>query len=166
MKRNIVYAVTITFLISILSIFLNVSIIKEHHFDLITVNSIFSGFLFTSLTILLGFNDEEIIELLEKGDYLDSIYKNITQGLTFSIISIIISILNLAIFESYNHFLKVLKYLYSAEMFFLIVTVVKFIFAIIDLSFLINSIRDYRKKKIKENAANKQLDKKFNKNNC
>lgn len=168
MKKKMIFLVKIILLvlfIFFMSKFLNINFIKKSHFDLITVNSIFSGFLFTSLSILLGFNNEGIIEFLEEGDYLNSIYGNITKGLVFSIVSIVISILNLTIFESYSYFVNALKYLYSAEMIFLIITIVKFIHAIIDLSFLISNIRTYKKKKIKENKANRGLDKKFNKNN-
>lgn len=164
-KKKIFVAkiILIILFIFFMSKFLNINFIKNSHFDLITVNSIFSGFLFTSLSILLGFNNEEIIEFLEEGDYLDSVYQNVTKGLIFSIVSIITSILNLTIFESYSYFINVLKYLHSAEMTFLVITIIKFIRAIIDLSFLISNIRTYKKKKIKEDKINRGLNKKFNK---
>jgi len=55
---KIIKMVFIVIMTLIISQFIDVSVVKNNHFNMITVNAVFIGFLFTSLSILLGFLNE------------------------------------------------------------------------------------------------------------
>lgn len=70
---------------------------KSYHINLLTINSIFAGFLFTSLGIMAGFADKKIIAKLDKAGYMDNYYNSIYLGLIFLVISTVISVLGVTI---------------------------------------------------------------------
>ena len=70
------------------------------HFSLISINSIFSGFLFTSLGILFTLSEKEGIRRLWDNGYLDCVIKSIMSGITFHVVSIIGALVN--VFEIFS----------------------------------------------------------------
>lgn len=64
---------------------------NQHHINILTVNSIFAGFLFTSLGIIAGFMDKDRIANLDKNGYMDKYYNSIYIGLIFHIASAVLS---------------------------------------------------------------------------
>jgi hypothetical protein len=70
---------------------------KTYHLNLLTINSIFAGFLFTSLGIMAGFADKRIISKLDKAGYMDNYYNSIYVGLFFHVISTVFSVLGVTI---------------------------------------------------------------------
>lgn len=61
------------------------------HLSLLTVNTIFLGFLFTALGIMVGFADKKLIKSLEIAGYMDNYYNSIYFGLLYHGISTVIS---------------------------------------------------------------------------
>ncbi|MGG4180781.1 hypothetical protein ABEW03_15980 [Virgibacillus pantothenticus] len=61
--------------------------------NFVSVNSIFAGFLFTSLGIIVGILDKEIIVFLDKHGYLDSYINGIIIGLIMHILSAVLELL-------------------------------------------------------------------------
>jgi hypothetical protein len=74
---------------------------SEFHLNLLTINSVFLGFLFTGLGIMVGFTDKKIIKQLNTAGYMDNYYNSIYFGLLLFIISSILSALGVAIEEKY-----------------------------------------------------------------
>lgn len=70
---------------------------KDFHFNILTINSLFAGFLYTSLGIMASIMDKERIARLDKAGYMDNYYNGIYMGLFFHIISIIIAVLSILI---------------------------------------------------------------------
>ncbi|MGE7066708.1 hypothetical protein [Peribacillus butanolivorans] len=66
-------------------------ITRSYHLDLLTINSIFAGFLFTNLGIMVGFVDKQGVSNLEKAGYMDNYYNSIYFGLGFHVFSAIFS---------------------------------------------------------------------------
>lgn len=64
---------------------------SNNHINILTVNSIFAGFLFTSLGIIAGFMDKEKISNLDKNGYMDKYYNSIYLGLIFHITSAVLA---------------------------------------------------------------------------
>lgn len=64
---------------------------SSNHINILTVNSIFAGFLFTSLGIIAGFMDKEKISNLDKNGYMDKYYNSIYLGLIFHIASAVLA---------------------------------------------------------------------------
>jgi hypothetical protein len=121
---------------------------KSVHFDLLTVNSIIAGFMFSGLSLIIGMSNSKTVQELERAKHMDRIYTNIITGIVFNVFSIIISLVVL---------LRILTnveiYLVSLEIMFLVVGIVCFGLSVIDLRFLIHSIRG-EVKKIDDNTIN------------
>lgn len=58
----------------------------------VSINSIFAGFLFTSLGIIVGILDKDIIKFLDRNGYLDSYINGIVIGLTTHLLSAILEL--------------------------------------------------------------------------
>lgn len=74
---------------------------SEFHLNLLTINSVFLGFLFTGLGIMVGFTDKKTIKQLNTAGYMDNYYNSIYFGLVLFIISIILSALGVVIETKY-----------------------------------------------------------------
>lgn len=122
-----------------LSLFLDED--KSVHFDLLTVNSIIAGFMFSGLSLILGMSTSKTVEELERAKHMDKIYTNIIVGITFNVISIIISLLVLL-----QIFPKIVVFLVSAEIIFLVIGILCFGLSVLDLRFLIHNVRQEVKK--------------------
>ena len=102
------------------SLIADVGFVKDNHFNLITVNSVLIGFLFTTFSILLGFLDEKIIQIFEEAGALKKVYSNLILGIKYSLVSIVISMLNMTLFEKYISNKVLINIIYSLELMFLI----------------------------------------------
>lgn len=119
-------------------------------FDLITINSVFAGFLFSSLALLVGASATKTIIILERTNQMENIYRNITNGLISSLTSIIISLVCIFIVPSIeknniminNSTIFIDKTLLPALVLLLIMfTIASFIIATNDVNFIIKSVR-------------------------
>lgn len=147
------------FLISIaMALICSVDFVSENHFNLITVNSVLIGFMFTSLSILLGFLEYKIVQLFEEAGALKKVYRNIETGICFSIGSIGISILNLLVVENYIKVIYILRIAYSLEILFMIITLYLLIKTLMNIKVVIESIRFEKEKNDKKGKADAELD--------
>lgn len=120
-------------------------------FNLITVNSIFAGFLFTSITFFTGITTTKTIEIFERINYMDKVYGDINTGFISSVTSIVFSLISIFIVPSLlqnelihnsgvlNYLLRVINPLLIIT--FMIYTILQFIISIKHLNFIIKSIR-------------------------
>lgn len=121
-------------------------IIAENQFNIITVNTVFAGFLFTSLGIVAGFSDNASIRKFERIDTMDNIYNNILKGIIFSIVSIVIGLIIVVINFEYiikdvfiYNILKSTGYIF--ELFSLIITIIYFCLSVKHTFFAISVVR-------------------------
>lgn len=125
--------------------------VKSNLFNIITVNSVFAGFLFTAITFFVGVSNTKTIETLERINYMEKVYDNLVDGFLSSIISIVLCIINIFIIpqllkiESINS-LGISIYIFNKIIPILILsflghTIINFIFAINHLKLIIKSIR-------------------------
>lgn len=63
------------------------------HFNLITINSIFAGFLYTNYSILIGLSDKELIKRIGNTNIIEKRNAHILSGIVCSIVSIISSLI-------------------------------------------------------------------------
>jgi hypothetical protein len=131
---------------------MDLSFVNANNFNIITVDAIFAGFLFTSLALIVGLAGDKILVRLERADFMDDIYSHISVGLLFSLISIIITVFNAFIAASLikNMHVKnkmVLDFINNtipaAELYFLILTIIMFSFSALDIRFIIIAIRNH-----------------------
>ncbi len=119
---------------------------NDIHFNLITVNSIFVGFLFSSLALVLGLNSISSIQRLEKGGFMDNIYFNLIFGITTSFTSIFISLFMIFCRNIINADILINTIVPSVELLLLIFTIIIFIKSVVDVKFVIKSVRRSVKK--------------------
>lgn len=132
----------------------------SNHFNFITVNSVFVGFLFSSLSLILGLSSIESIIRLERGGFMSNIYENIIYGITFSFLSIICSLIMIFMSANLSKFTLLINVLVpSVELLGLLLTIIVFFKAVIDVKFIIKVVRNNIKKtNIKEEDLKKTLE--------
>lgn len=134
------------------------SVDNSIHFDLITVNSIFSGFLFSSLSLIVGLNGTKSINKFEKAGFMENIYFNIIFGITTSILSIAFSLFMLFGYKLIDKIYFLYKFLIpTCELLFLLLTIIIFIKAVFDVTFIIKSVRRNLKGKYDDEDINETL---------
>lgn len=125
---------------------IDLDFISQNHFNFITVSSVFAGFLFTSLGLIVGFHSNNSIKKFERIDTMDRIYSNILLGIIFSIISIAIAILCLIVNVNVPKLVR--EIVLCLEINFLILTVVQFVISVKCTYFAINVVRQDVKKNL------------------
>lgn len=149
-KVIILYLVVLlTLIIITLKGNLNLSTIEDNQFNLITVSTIFAGFLFTSLGIVAGFYSNEVIKKFERIPTMDKIHGNIIIGIIFSLISVILSLFMIFInFDDIFLGNEISKWINVLEVYFLILTIIQFSISVNCTYFVIKVVRSDIKKKL------------------
>lgn len=107
------------------------------HVDLLTINAIFIGFLFTTLGVLVGFLNNNRIIKLDRNGYMDNYYNTIYFGLFFFIISAICGVVG--IFLDFTNLELELIYIEQLSM---LSGLTYFIKAIYSLARIISKVRN------------------------
>lgn len=144
--------------------FLDVSFILENEFNLITVNTVLVGFLFTIYTILIPLLDEESMEVYEKTKEIEKVFRNITFGIVYGILSVLFTIAGLAIFgkvteNTINEYYKILL---TIDLSFFILIMKSTLLAIIDISSIVGYVRRNKNRTTSQEKANKEIERRFN----
>lgn len=135
----------------------NLEVIYRSQFNVITINTVIIGFLFTSLSLLLGFFKEDLLEYLEDMECMEKIYKKISYGIGLACATIAICFFNLLFIYSEPSIASFNNYLLATEVTSVIFVFVNFLLALINVKVVINSIRKERKRKRNEERANKKI---------
>lgn len=106
-------------------------------FNIITVNSIIAGFLFTSLGIIISSSEKKIIKDLYNISILDNIMYNLTIGIGSSLLSIVMAILVLFVkfLEDIEHII------YLVQINLVVISIVFFCLAFLDTIFILKAIK-------------------------
>lgn len=120
---------------------------EDLHFNLLTISTVFSGFLFTSLGLLIGFIDRANMPELETAGYTSKYFNGVLIGIVMFLISIFVSI-SFIVFVEIPKEVKVFNF----EVFLLIGGVLFFIKAVHDVFKILRKVR----KRIKDEYLEKQ----------
>lgn len=63
------------------------------HFNLVTVNALFGGFLFTSYSLMVGLLDNKIVQRLKRTDIIKRRNSHILRGIVYSVLSVCSSLI-------------------------------------------------------------------------
>lgn len=77
---------------SIISIFFKIDIDEEFNSNVINISGILSGFLFSSLGIMMSLPDNKFTQALRKYKYMDIIYNAMFIGIIFLTITLIVGL--------------------------------------------------------------------------
>jgi len=121
--------------------------VAEYHSNILTINSIFSGFALTNLGILLTISDEQLINKLAGTDILSKRNTVIAHSIIFGTVSILISLINMLgvgreIVDILNDSFKqmILRWGFNIEILALCISVMYFIISIKKIIELLNHI--------------------------
>lgn len=118
------------------SLQINVIFSTSDHFNIITINSVLAGFLFTGLGIMVSGLSKDRIQRLEENGYLDKYYLAIYIAIFFNIISIFVAIL--LIFNKVSRYIFLFSYVEQVS---LIISILFFIKCMNNLRKIINRMR-------------------------
>lgn len=135
--------------------------IPEYHTNILTINSIFSGFALTNLGILLTMSDDQLIKKLEGTDILKKRNVVIGHSIIFGAISIFISVfwvlkINLSFFSMLigkECFLVIREFFFYVEIISLVISIFYFLLSVEKMIQLLNLLHIPRKR-----YSDKQVD--------
>lgn len=139
----------------------NLEVIYRSQFNVITINTVIIGFLFTSLSLLLGFFKEDLLDYLEDMDCMSKIYEKISYGIGMACITISVCFFNLLFITESPQISSIKNCFLAVEVTLVIIVFINFLLALINVRIVINSIRLGKKKKREEEIANRKIRDKF-----
>lgn len=168
MKKYIWWIVTLIVSVSIIRFFdnyINVSFLVGNEFDLITINTVLVGFLFTIYTILIPLLDEDALESYAITGEIDSVFKNITIGIQSGILSVMFTVVGLAIFkvEKDIPLTKLHEIWLTIEISFFLLVIIATLLSIINITSIVEDVRKNKFKKIITKKRNDEMENRFKK---
>ncbi len=122
------------------------------HFNLITVNALFGGFLYTNYSLLIGILDHPIIKKVEKTDIIKKRNSHILKGIVCAVVSAVSGIL-IVLFPQKCTTLQfaTISFLENAEIVFMAFLILYFLLSLYEMQKIIKVIHpSSNTKEIKE----------------
>lgn len=146
----IVIPALVILILTIISVFTGFTLFTvptniDLHFGLITICSIFAGFLYTNYSLLLDFSTTDLATKIKNTNIIPKRNKHITCGIICSIISTISGLLLSIDFNDmlsnyiYNKFPWLTYTIYCTEIFYIFMTIIFFLISLFEMKLLINS---------------------------
>ena len=111
---------------------------NSEHFSIISVSSLFGGFLFTGLGIIISGLGTERIRRLDRFGYMNKFYTTIYLAITFNIVTIISAVFLISLKMSD----VIVDALVIIEQIFLYLSIIFFVKCMLDLKKIVKMIRD------------------------
>lgn len=136
---------------------LNLSFVANSHFNIITINTVIIGFLFTSLSILLGQLDKKIVSYLEEFQYMEKVFGYIKQGMLLACITISVCFFNWIFIKNIDILSIYKNYFFALEIVLVIVVFTRFILALFNVNIIVDAVRKEIKRTKCEDEENKKI---------
>lgn len=158
---NIVFVIIFA---TIMYFYGNIEFMNNKMFNLLTVDTVLVGFLFTTLSMLLSKTEEETLEAYIVNDEFKDIYNNIITGIACGLLSILSTILGCWIFGDIDNgnITWSIKCWYSLDVALFIRILLAMVISIIKIYNILSDIFEKKKIKLLSDKANKSMDKIFN----
>lgn len=123
---------------------------SSRQIDFITIGTVFAGFSFTALGLLLGLSSEKLIERIKSTSIITNKVNRIITSIIFFVLSVVISLffilgLNVSMFEKTSFFDKVNSFFYVIGVGYLILGI---IYSVYELYDLIKRVYDYNQSNV------------------
>lgn len=112
---------------------------QDLHFNIASINSIFAGFLFTSIGILISLLSKDSVKRLWDNGYLDCACNSIYAGIFLHVISILLSIVGIFKFVQND---RLIMYIVYIEISAMIAGVIVFIISALEM---ISTLKIFRR---------------------
>ena len=161
--RNIVFIIIVAIAMYFYG---NITFLNNKIFNLLTVDTVLVGFLFTTLGILLSKTEEKTLEAYIANDEFKKIYNNIIMGVICGLLSIFVSILGYLVFGDVDKkdINIMVKCWYSIDIALFMRILLSMVITIIKMHSILEDIFKKKKNEILQNDANKSMDNRFNTN--
>lgn len=136
------------------------------HFNLITVNALFGGFLYTNYSLLVGLLDNAIVEKVKHTKIISKRNSHILKGIICATASVIAGLYLVLVPSSTSRLLAIIySFMQNAEIAFMAFLIFYFLLSLKEMCVLVNSIHNSKgakteadikelKNKIKSNRKN------------
>lgn len=126
---------------------------SSRQIDFITIGTVFAGFSFTALGLLLGLSSEKLIERIKSTSIITNKVNRIITSIIFFVLSVVISLffilgLNVSMFEKTSFFDKVNSFFYVIGVGYLILGIIYFSYSVYELYDLIKRVYDYNQSNV------------------
>lgn len=119
----------------------------DRELDFITISTVFAGFAFTALGLLMGFSSEKFIEKIKNTDIIPKELRNLIICIAYFILSVLVALINVLNlgknFGKFQFIVNDISYILSIG--YMIAGIIYFISAVIFLYNLITGIYKYNK---------------------
>ncbi len=113
------------------------------HFNLITVNALFGGFLYTNYSLLLGLLDNSIVEKVKHTKIISKRNAHILKGIIYATVSVIAGLYLVIIPTSDSGFLRAIYcFMQNTEITFIVFLIFYFLLSLKEMSVLIGAIHN------------------------
>lgn len=135
------------------------------HFNLITINALFGGFLYTNYSLLIGLSDNKLVEKLKDTNILEKRNFHIYNGIFFATVSVVSGII-LVLYPKRNSLFSKVFYslMQNTEIVFMAFLIIYFLLSLREMSILVERI-NISEKKLSTNEINKLKDKIISRHN-
>mgnify|MGYP000429850175 CR=1 FL=1 len=126
---------------------------SSRQIDFITIGTVFAGFSFTALGLLLGLSSEKLIERIKSTSIITNKVNRIITSIIFFVLSVVISLffilgLNVSMFEKTLFFDKVNSFFYVIGVGYLILGIIYFSYSVYELYDLIKRVYNYNQSNV------------------
>lgn len=134
------------------------------HFNLITVNALFGGFLYTNYSLLLGLLDNSVVEKVKNTKIISKRNSHILKGIICATVSVIAGLYLVLVPTNGSKFLHAIYcFMQNAEISFMAFLIFYFLLSLKEMSVLVGAIHndkgaktDKEIKELKEKIQSKQ----------
>lgn len=124
------------------------------HFNLITVNALFGGFLYTNYSLLIGVLDNPQIQKAGNTKIISKRNRHILHGIIYATVSVIAGLCYVLLPQSTMWLVWVMKcLLVNVEIVFMAFLIVYFLLSLAEMNSLVNGVSGTPKKKSKEEIS-------------
>lgn len=111
---------------------------SSFHFNLITVNALFGGFLFTNYSLLVGILDHPLIKKIEKTDIIKKRNSHILRGIICAVVSVISGII-IVLFPAKCTLIQfiIVSFFENSEIIFMAFLIIYFLLSLYEMQKLI-----------------------------
>lgn len=134
----------------------------DRELDFITISTVFAGFAFTTLGLLMSFSSENYIKKIRNTNIIPKKVNRIIVSIVYFVLSVIVSLVVVLDFEKiFGEYTLIINHLsYIISIGYLIMGMIYFVLSVKFLTNLISRIYNYDKKAVEKemNTAKEQLE--------
>lgn len=116
---------------------------SSFHFNLITVNALFGGFLYTNYSLLVGLLDNSIVEKVKHTKIINKRNSHILKGIIYATISVVAGLYLVLVPSNTSRYLTIIYcFMQNVEIVFMAFLIFYFLLSLKEMCVLVNAIHN------------------------